>query len=130
MKLLKNAALVLFMAVASVGVSSTAMAENDPGRVTFTPQEAIGNVVDKIHHAEAAIASNKSADEVAAIVKEAKDLGKEINANDKVDRARSKATNHLVAALKTLKSKNPSMTEAEHHLKAAGPAFTELKSLI
>jgi hypothetical protein len=128
MKVLKNIVLCLFMAVSVAGVSTTAVAESDPGRVTYKPADAIDMVVAKIKEAQAAIDAGKSADEVLVIVKAAKDLGKEINANDKVDRARAKATIHLSKALGLLKEKD--VKEAAVHLPEAAKAFAELKSLI
>jgi hypothetical protein len=127
MKLLKNIVLCLFMAVSVVGVSTTAFAENDPGRVTYKPAEAIDMVVKKINEAKDAVAAGKSPDEIAVLVKAAKDLRKEINANDKVDRGNSKATIHLSKALGLLKQKDIKVTE---HLDEAIKEFSDLKKLI
>lgn len=128
MKLLKNIVLCLFMAVSVAGVSTTAFAESDPGRATYKPADAIDMVVAKIKEAQDAIAAGKSADEVYALVKAAKDLRKEINANDKVDRGNSKATIHLSKALGLLKEKD--IKGATEHLPEAAKAFADLKSLI
>jgi hypothetical protein len=128
MKLLKNIVLCLFMAVSVAGVSTTAMAETDPGRVTYKPSEAIDMVVAKIKEAQDAITAGKSPEEIIAIVKTAKELGKEINANDVVDAKRQRASVHLSKAIGSLKQKDTK--EATQHLNEAAPAFTALKSLI
>ncbi len=128
MKLLKNVVLCLFMAVSVAGVSTVAVAENDPGRVTYKPAEAIDMVVAKIKEAQDAITAGKSDADVSAIVKAAKDLGKEINANDKVDVKRQRAAVHLSKAIGALKQKDQKL--AAEHLAEAAKAFTELKSLI
>jgi hypothetical protein len=128
MKVLKNIVLCLFMAVSVAGVSTTAVAESDAGRVTYKPADAINNVVAKIKEAQDAIAAGKTDAEVLALVKAAKDLGKEINANDRVDRARAKATQHIAKAIGYLKEKDQKV--ANEHLTAAIPDFEALKSLI
>jgi predicted RNase H-like HicB family nuclease len=128
MKVLKNIVLCLFMAVSVAGVSTTAVAESDAGRVTYKQAEAIDNVVAKIKEAQGAIAAGKTDAEVLALVKAAKDLGKEINANDRVDRARAKATQHIAKAIGYLKEKDQKV--ANEHLSAAIPDFEALKSLI
>jgi hypothetical protein len=128
MKLLKNIVLAVFMAVSVAGVSTTAFAETDAGRVTYKPAEAINNLVTKIKEAQAAIAAGKTDAEVLTLVQEAKALGKEINANDKVDRARAKATIHIAKAIGAVKEKDQKL--ANEHLTAAIPEFEALKSLI
>jgi len=128
MKVLKNIALCLFMAVSVVGVSTTAFAETDPGRVTYKPAEAIDMVVAKIKEAQDAITAGKTPEEISALVKAAKDLGKEINANDVVDAKRQRASVHLSKAIGALKQKDTKA--AADHLTEAAPAFTALKSAI
>jgi hypothetical protein len=128
MKFLKNIILCAFMAVSVAGVSTTAFAENDPGRVTYKPADAINNVVAKLKEAQAAIAAGKTDDEVMELVKAAKNLTKEINANDKVDRGNAKAKIHIGKAIGMLKEKDQKM--ANEHITAAIPEFEALKSLI
>lgn len=128
MKLLKNIVLCLFMAVSVAGVSTVAVAENDPGRITYKPAEAIDMVVAKIKEAQDAITAGKSDADVEKIVKAAKDLGKEINANDKVDVKRQRASVHLSKAIGALKQKDQKL--AAEHLAEATKAFLELKPLI
>ncbi len=127
MKLLKNVVLCLFMAVSVAGVSTTALAESDPGRVAYKPTDAIDMVVKKVAEAQAAVAAKKSPEEIFELVKAAKSLRKEINANDKVDRANSKATIHLSKALGLLKQKDTNVSE---HLDAAAKEFADLKKLL
>jgi len=128
MKLLKNIVLCLFMAVSVAGVSTTAVAESDPGRITYKPAEAIDMVVAKIKEAQDAITAGKTPEEVTALVKAAKDMAKEINANDKVDVKRARASIHLSKAIGMAKEKD--LKAAAEHLNAATPAFIELKSLL
>lgn len=128
MKLLKNIVLCLFMAVSVAGVSTTAVAESDPGRVTYKPAEAIDMVVAKIKEAQDAITAGKPAEEIIELVKAAKTLGKEINANDVVDAKRQRAAIHLSKAIGMLKEKDTKA--AAEHLNEAAPAFTALKSMI
>jgi flagellin-specific chaperone FliS len=104
------------------------MAESDPGRITYKPAEAIDMVVAKIKEAQDAITAGKTPEEVSAIVKAAKDLGKEINANDKVDVKRQRASVHLSKAIGALKQKDTK--QAADHLTEATAAFTELKTLL
>jgi hypothetical protein len=129
MKLLKNIVLCLFMAVSVAGVSTTAYAESDPGRVTYTPSEAIKTVLERIGAAQEAIASNKSAEEVAAAAKFAKDFSKEIN-SEKIDRLRQNGNGHLnqaiVAAKPKSKDEQPNVTAASEHLAAAKAVFEEM----
>ena len=128
MKSLKKILLSLVIA-ASAGVFSTsALAETDPGRVTYKPEEAIDLVVGKIQLAIDGISKGASADEAAALIKPAIDLSKEINANDKVDNARSKANRKLKAAMGH--AKESALQESEQELKAAKKDFEALKSLI
>ncbi|MDD1613247.1 MAG: hypothetical protein LUP98_01135, partial [Methylococcaceae bacterium] len=91
MKTLKTILLSLFIAASMGAVSTTALAEVDPGRITYKPAEAIDMVVAKIQVAIDGISKGASNEEAAALIKQASDLSKEINANDKVDNARAKA---------------------------------------
>ncbi len=128
MKLLKNIVLCLFMAVSVAGVSSVAFAESDPGRVSYKPTEAIDHVLAKIKVAQEAIAAGKDSKEVVALIKAAKDMTKEINANDKVDVKRQRATVHLSKGIGMAKEQD--LKAAAEHLTEAAAAFAELKSLI
>ena len=128
MKLLKNIVLCLFMAVSVAGVSTTAFAESDPGRISYKPVEAINEVLARIKTAQDAITANQSGEEVAKLIKAAKDMGKEINANDKVDRARQRASQHLSKGIGMAKEQD--LPKAAEHLNEAAKAFADLKSLL
>ena len=128
MKSLKKILLSLFIA-ASVGtVSTSVLAESDPGRISYTPVEAIDLVVSNINAAIAAIDKGASAEEVATLIKLASDGSKEINANDKVDMARTKANRKLKSAM--AHAKESALPKAEEELKEAGKDFVALKGLI
>jgi len=109
-------------------VSTSAMAETDKGRVTYAPADAINNVSAKIKVAIDAAASGTQGDALADLIKDASDLSKEINANDKVDRARASANNVLKSAKKL--AQEGKTQEAEEALKEAAKKFEALKSLI
>ena len=126
MKTLKTILLSLFIA-ASMGAVS-ALAETDAGRVTYKPAEAIDMVVAKIQAAIEGISKGASNEEAAALIKPAIDLSKEINANDKVDNARSKANRKLKSAMSH--AKESALQEAEQELRDAKKDFEALKSLI
>ena len=128
MKTLKTILLSLFIAASMGAVSTSALAETDAGRVTYKPAEAIDMVVGKIQAAIEGISKGASSDEAAALIKQASDLSKEINANDKVDNARAKANRKLKAAM--AHAKESALQEAEAELRGAKKDFEALKSLI
>ena len=128
MKSLKKILLSLVIAASAGTFSAAALAENDPGRVTYKPEDAIDMVVGKIQVAIDGITKGASADEAAALIKAASDFSKEINANDKVDNARAKANRKLKSA--AAHAKESALQEAEQELKAAKEDFAKLKSLI
>jgi hypothetical protein len=128
MKILKKIALAALVG-ASMGVfSASAMAEASEGRIVYPPKEAIDLTVKKIEVALASATAGADAEVVASQAKEALDMSKEINANDKVDIARSRANNHLKAARSSAKAGN--VPEAEQHLRQGLQAFTALKDLL
>ena len=128
MKTLKTILLSLFIAASIGAVSTSALAESDPGRVTYKPAEAIDMVTAKIQAAIEGISKGASGDEAAALIKPAIDLSKEINANDKVDNARAKANRKLKSAM--THAKESALQEAEAELRDAKKDFEALKSLI
>ncbi|MEI6336683.1 MAG: hypothetical protein WCS87_19170 [Methylococcaceae bacterium] len=128
MKTLKKFLLPLFIAASMGAVSTSALAETDAGRVTYPPAEAIDMVTAKIQVAIEGISKGASNDEAAALIKPAIELSKEINANDKVDNARSKANRKLKSAL--THAKDSALQEAEQELRDAKKDFEALKSLI
>ena len=128
MKTLKTILLSLFIAASMGAVSTSALAEVDPGRITYKPAEAIDMVVAKIQAAIEGISKGASNEEAAALIKQASDLSKEINANDKVDNARAKANRKLKSAISH--AKESALQEAEQELRDAKKDFEALKSLI
>jgi hypothetical protein len=128
MKNLKKLALALIVASAMGSVSTVAFAESDPGRVTYAPVEAIDMVSGKVKTALDALTSGTEAEIVASLIKDALDASKEINANDKVDMARSRANNKLKAARTHVKEK--ATQEAEQELRNAYKGFQDLKTLL
>jgi hypothetical protein len=128
MKTLKTILLSLFIAVSMGAVSTSALAEVDPGRISYAPAEAINMVVAQIQVAIEGISQGASGEEAAALIKKASDLSKEINANDKVDMARSKANRKLKAARSH--AQESALQEAEQELRDAKKAFEALKSLL
>lgn len=128
MKILKKIALAALVG-ASMGVFSTsAMAEASEGRIVYAPKEAIELTVKKIEAALASATTGGDAEQIASLTKDALDMSKEINANDKVDIARSRANNHLKAARSAAKAGN--IPEAEQHLRQGLQAFTALNDLL
>ena len=128
MKTLKKILLSLSIAASMGAVSSSALAENDPGRITYKPAEAIDLSVEKAKAALDAIAKGATADAVSDLIKESADMSKEINANDKVDVKRAKITSKLKSA--RAHAKDSAMSEAQQELNDAIKAFDELKGLI
>jgi enoyl-CoA hydratase/carnithine racemase len=124
MKLLKPLLLSAFLG-ASMGVFSTAaLAECEDGRTCFEPEQAIDMTVAKIMEARHAIDNGADNKDVLALIREAKNLNKEINANDIVDRKRQKAASFLKKAKKEMKKSQNQV--AEEHLKEAEKLFKGL----
>ena len=128
MKTMKKILLSLFIAASMGAFSTSALAETDAGRVTYKPVEAIDMVAGKIQAAIEGISKGASGEEAYALIKQASDLSKEINANDKVDNARAKANKKLKSAM--THAKESALQEAEQELRDAKKDFEALKSLI
>jgi hypothetical protein len=128
MKILKKVLLSLLIAASMGAVSTSAVAEGDKGRIVYAPADAINLTLDKIKAAIDAIKNGSEGAAVAELIKQASDTSKEINANDKVDVARSKANNKLKSARNH--AKNNSLQEAEQELQNAEKAFNDLKGLL
>ena len=128
MKILKKIALAVFVAVSLGGVSTTTFAESDPGRITYPPSVAIDMVIAKIQEASNALNAGNDTEAVSKIAKEALDISKEVNANDKVDAVRSKGNNAIKAARNHIK--NGDKQQAEQEFQNAKKVFKSLKSLI
>ncbi|PPD40757.1 MAG: hypothetical protein CTY16_17010 [Methylobacter sp.] len=128
MKNLKKILLSLVIASAIGGVSTIAVAETDPGRITYAPAEAIDMVAAKVKIAIDAVSTGSDGETVAKLIKDALDASKEINANDKVDMARSRANNKLKAA--RAHAKENALQEAEQELRNAYKGFQDLKGML
>ena len=128
MKSLKKILLSLVIAASAGTFSAAALAESDPGRIVYKPEEAIDLVVGKIQLAIDGIEKGAAGEEAAALIKAASDFSKEINANDKVDNARAKANRKLKSAI--AHAKESALQEAATELKGAKEDFAKLKGLI
>lgn len=128
MKSLTTIVLSSLIALAMGAFSSVAMAEASEGRISYAPADAIDMVIAEIKKAQLAVAEGKSGDEVYKIIKQGMDYSKEVNANDVVDRERSRA-NDILKKARTM-AKNNSMKGIEEHLDKAAKAFADLKPLI
>ena len=126
--MLKKFLVSMLIALSVVAISSPAFAETDKGRATYKPAESIDMTVGKIQLAIDAIAKNASREEIDNLIKDATDFSKEINANDKVDKSRTKATSKLKAI--RAKAKEGALPEIEQELKGSIKDFNDLKSLI
>lgn len=129
MKPFKKIVLSLVIAASAGTFSSVALAaELDGGRVTYAPAEAIDLVANKTKVALDALMAGQDPEQVSQMIKDTLDASKEVNANDKVDRERSRANNKLKAARKFLKDGSPQQAEQELH--DAYKGFLSLKDLL
>lgn len=128
MKILKSAVIAFSLATAMGSFSTAALAESDPGRVSYKPMDVINGIKDRIAAAEAAINNGADEAEVTGLIKKAADFTKELNANDKVARENEKVRKHLKAATASAKSAN--MQEAKEHLNGAKEAAESLKKFL
>jgi len=127
MKLLKSA-IVAFSLALSLGSFSTAVVACETGRTCFGPMQGIDMVLGHIGMAIKAVDDGANGPTVNAHVKAALRASKEINANDKVDVARSRANAHLKKARSAFRKSE--MQTGEDHLGMAEKAFTGLKKLL
>ncbi|PKM10808.1 MAG: hypothetical protein CVV13_11540 [Gammaproteobacteria bacterium HGW-Gammaproteobacteria-3] len=127
MKKLRMLALSLAVAGSLGAVSTTAVAFEE-GRTVYTPTKAIDATVEKIRAAIAVIDSGAEGEKVAAAIKEAIDMNKEINANDVVDINRQRAAAHLKQARRAARSEE--LQPAEEHLREALKGFEALKGML
>jgi len=128
MKTMKKVLLSVLIASSLAAVAPATFAESDPGRITYAPAEAIDMVAAKVKVAIDAVSSGAEGEATANLIKDALDASKEINANDKVDNARSKVNNKLKAARKF--AKEGALQEAEQELRNAYKGFIDLKTLL
>jgi hypothetical protein len=128
MKSFKKIGLALLITGSMGAFSTAALAESDPGRISYAPVDAINLVLKEIQVSSDALKAGSPGDTVAPLIKNASDASKEINANDRVDRQRVKANDVLKAARKAAKEGNNA--EAAKLLEDAAKQFEALKALI
>jgi len=128
MKIFKSAAIAFSLTVAMGSFSTSAVAESDPGRISYAPVDVINEVSNRIDAAVNAINNGAEDADVAALIKKARDFTKELNANDKVARETAKVRQHLKNAESAAKTAD--LTGAKEHLAAAKQANEGLKGLL
>ena len=126
MKIFKSAVVAFSLAIAMGSFSTAAVAE--AGRTSFKPIDAVKGVQERLAKAEAAIASNASGDEVAALIKAASDFSEEINANDKVARENSKSLKALRSAVSAAKAGK--LSEAQEGINKSKETMVNIIGLI
>lgn len=129
MKIFKKILSSLIIACAASSFSAVSFAaEMDAGRVAYSPSEAIDLVASKTKVALDALMGGQEPDAVVALINDALAASKEVNANDRVDRERSRANNKLKAARNFLKNDSPQ--EAEQQLHEGYKGYLGLKELL
>lgn len=127
MKLLKSVIVALTLALSLGSFSTTAVACED-GRTCVGNEAAIDSIVEHIGAAISGIDEENDAATIMTHIKKAKDMSKEINANDVVDRNRMRANGHLKQAKSAVKKGEDS--EAKEHLEVALEKFGALKGML
>ncbi len=127
MKLLKSAVVALTLAL-SLGSFSTAALACEDGRTCFGPVQAIDMTLGHIAEAMKLINDGDDGQKAQKAIREASRAQKELNANDKVDRARQHANKNLKKARKA--AKKGDVIEATKWLEKAEKAYSGLKSLL
>lgn len=128
MKTLKIILISSLVALTMGTFSSVAMAEASEGRISYAPADAIDMMIGELKKAKLAIMEGKSSDEVYKLLKQSKDYGKDVNANDVVDRERSRANEHIKKAIAMAKKNE--MNGINEHIDAAISKLEEMKKLI
>jgi hypothetical protein len=128
MKIFKTIVLSSLIAMAMGAFSSVALAEAGEGRVSYSPADAIDLMIGELKKAKVAAAEGKSGDEVYKFIKQSMDYGKDVNANDVVDRERSR-TNEVIKKARTMAKKND-MKGIDEHLDRAIKELGDIKGLI
>ena len=128
MKTIKTIVLSSLIALAMGGFSSVAMAEASEGRISYAPADAIDLMIGELKKAKLAAAEGKPGEEVYKFIKQCMDYGKDVNANDVVDRERSR-TNEVIKKARGM-AKNNEMTGIDEHLDKAIQQLEHIKTLI
>jgi hypothetical protein len=128
MKTLKTIVLSSLIAMTMGAFSTATLAESMDARISYAPADAIDMMIGELKKAKAAAAEGKSGDEVYKFIKQAMDYGKDVNANDVVDRERSR-TNEVIKKARTMAKKNE-MKGIDEHLDRAIKELGDIKGLI
>ena len=128
MKIFKTIVLSSLVAMAMGAFSSVAMAAPMDARISYAPEDAIDMMIGELTKAKAAAAQGKSGNEVYKFIKQAMDYGKDVNANDVVDRERQR-TNEVIKKARTMAKKNE-MNGIDEHLDRAIKELGDIKGLI
>jgi hypothetical protein len=128
MNKLKTILLSSLIALAMGAFSSVVMAEASEGRISYAPADAIDLMIGELKKAKVAAAEGKSGEEVYKFIKQSMDYGKDVNANDVVDRERSRANETIKKARAMAKSSQ--MTGIDEHLDKAIQQLEHMKTLI
>jgi len=128
MKILKPFLLSVCLGASMGSFSTAALAECEDGRTCFEPGVAIDNVVAKIMETRHAIDNGADNDTILALIKQAINLNKEINANDVVDRNRQKAASYLKKARSEVRKS--ALQPADSHLLEAETRFKALHGML
>lgn len=128
MKNLKTIVLSSLIAVAMGAFSTASLAESMDARISYAPADAIDLMIGELKKAKLAAAEGKPGDEVYKFIKQSMDYGKDVNANDVVDRERSRA-NETIKKARGMAKKNE-MTGIDEHLDKAIKQLEDMKKLI
>ena len=128
MNKLKTIVLTSLIALSMGSFSSVALAEASDGRISYAPADAIDLMIGELKKAKVAAAEGKSGDEVYKLIKQSMDYGKDVNANDVVDRERSRA-NETIKKARSM-AKGNSMKGIDEHLDKAIQQLEHMKTLI
>jgi hypothetical protein len=128
MKTLKTIVLSSLIALAMGSFSTTALAADIDARISYAPADAIDMMIGELKKAKLAAAEGKPGEEVYKLIKQSMDYGKDVNANDVVDRERSRA-NEIIKKARGMAKKNE-MTGIDEHLDKAIKQLEYMKGLI
>jgi hypothetical protein len=128
MKTFKTILLSSLIALAMGAFSTATFAESIDARISYAPADAIDMMIGELKKAKLAAAEGKSGDEVYKLIKQSMDYGKDVNANDVVDRERSRA-NEIIKKARAMAKKNE-MTGIDEHLDKAIKQLEYMKGLI
>ena len=128
MKNLKTIVLSSLIALAMGAFSTATLAESMDARISYAPADAIDLMIGELKKAKLAAAEGKPGEEVYKFIKQSMDYGKDVNANDVVDRERSR-TNEVIKKARTMAKKND-MKGIDEHLDKAIKQLEDIKGLI